>query len=104
MNDNLETTEFLLKLNADLHAKNEFGNTCLHKAMMFGNFYMIKMLIEKGSDPAALNDYNQTPVYFASNNLVHELGYTNYITNVVDMQDGKMINYKVPEPLIKDME
>ena len=39
--------------------------------MMIGNFYMLKMLIEKGASVEVKNDYDQNPIYFASNSMLH---------------------------------
>lgn len=74
--------------------------------MMIGNFYMIKMLVQKGASMEALNDYEQTPAYFASNSLLHELGYANFITDISKKVEGPLFEnkYDVPEPLVKDLE
>jgi len=73
--------------------------------MMIGNFYMIKMLVTKGASIDAMNDYEQTPAYFASNSLLHELGYTNFVTDISKKVDGILVEnkYDVPEPLVKDL-
>ena len=47
--DQKEIIDFLLQQSVNMHAKNEHGNTCLHKAMMVGNIQVIKLLIEKGA-------------------------------------------------------
>lgn len=70
--------------------------------MMIGNFYMIKMLVTKGASIESLNDYEQTPAYFASNSLLHELGYSNFITDISKKVDGVLVEnkYDVPDPLV----
>lgn len=73
--------------------------------MMIGNFYMIKMLVTKGASIDVLNDYEQTPAYFASNSLLHELGYSNFITDISKKVEGPLTEnkYDVPEPLVQDL-
>lgn len=35
--NNLKVTEYLIRLGANVNLKVQYGNTCLHKAMMIGN-------------------------------------------------------------------
>eukprot|EP00347_Sterkiella_histriomuscorum_P019366 403341903 len=83
-----ETVETLLKLGAEVNSKNEFGNTPLHQALMIGNGTnnqdIINLLINFRADLKALNDFKQTPVFFASKRLAKELGLQKLTASIVN--------------------
>ena len=43
---------------------------------------MITYLISKGADTKAVNDYDQTPLFFGSKRLLAKLGLLNQPTNI----------------------
>jgi uncharacterized protein len=58
----IETLQLLLDLGLDLHAANDAGDTALHAAIGGrGSEAIIRFLLERGADPLALNDQQQTP-------------------------------------------
>lgn len=79
---NLEMAKYLIKLGADIHGINQYGilfrlksigNTALHKAMLINDWDLIYLLLEKGADITALNDFDQTPTFFANKSLSHKV-------------------------------
>jgi len=67
--------ELLIKLGANLNQRGELGNTPLHYAFMVGNRIprnerIIQTLIMSKANPRIVNDFGQTPVFFASKQLI----------------------------------
>ena len=98
----VDAVEVLLRLGADVNAKNEFGNTSLHTAMLVKdenpkNERIINMLLNNGltsaniqSDQSAepysrvkqntanvrcLNNQNETPLFYASQKRKDDFGW-----------------------------
>uniref|UniRef100_A0ABD2XBU6 Uncharacterized protein n=1 Tax=Trichogramma kaykai TaxID=54128 RepID=A0ABD2XBU6_9HYME len=46
-----------------VNARDKYGNTPLHFAVLHYNDYVTKMLLRKGADPNAANDEGSTPLY-----------------------------------------
>jgi uncharacterized protein len=55
------TVEALLAHNADVHARDDKGNSCLHYASTWGNLKVVRVLIQAGADPLKRNDQGWTP-------------------------------------------
>lgn len=53
------------------------GQSPLHRACLSGDVAMVKLLLEHGADPNAVNDFQETSVHYASKRgiptLVHAL-------------------------------
>lgn len=43
--------------------------------MIMGKLEVIHMLLSRGADIEALNDNEQTPLYFASNKILNKFGF-----------------------------
>jgi ankyrin repeat protein len=69
-----EVTKVLLELGANVNLSNSLGNTSLHKAFMTRNMLTINLLLTYGASLVQLNDHLQAPTYFASTELINELG------------------------------
>ena len=55
-----DQTEFLKK-------KNEFGNTALHEATIYGNYEAVRLLVERCPDLLKeKNNYGETPLFLAA--------------------------------------
>ena len=63
--DGLELVEMLLDAGADIHATHSSGNTALHFAAFVGNAEIVRLLMERGADPAVRNSENRTPADLA---------------------------------------
>jgi ankyrin repeat protein len=63
-------------LGADFNGKNQFGNTALHQAFIKipHERAVINYLLSVGASVTALNDFNQTPLFFATKDLIRSLG------------------------------
>ncbi|XP_060075347.1 uncharacterized protein LOC132555028 [Ylistrum balloti] len=48
-----------------VHEKGWHGQTALHKACLMGDWSICFLLLEAGSDPNALNDFDETPLLYA---------------------------------------
>jgi hypothetical protein len=55
-------------------------------------------LISHGADISALNDFMQTPLYFASRRLIDDLGLSKFMTSVLTPQDAE-IGFKIKEEM-----
>jgi ankyrin repeat protein len=51
------------------------GLTSLHFAALAGNTDMVKFLLERGADPNALSEYNETPLHLTLRKTLHEPKY-----------------------------
>lgn len=65
-----ESVALILKTGININIRNEDGNTWLHKAMIKENERMINFLVARGADINALNDFKQTPLFYASSSLL----------------------------------
>jgi len=65
-NSYYEVTKVLLDLGANVNIKNSLGNTCLHKAFQTKNLVIINLLLFNNADLTIMNDYMQSPLYFAT--------------------------------------
>lgn len=59
------TIEVLLAHGADVNAKDDHGNTCLHDASAWGNLKAVRALIQAGADPLSKNKAGWTPEYYS---------------------------------------
>ncbi|OAL26124.1 hypothetical protein AYO20_10258 [Fonsecaea nubica] len=59
------TIEILLVHGANVNAKDDLGNTCLHNASAWGNLKAIRALIQAGADPLSKNKAGWTPEYYS---------------------------------------
>ncbi len=62
----LDVVKYLVAHGADVNAKNQFGNTLLHKASEYGYLDGMKCLVELGADVEAKNGGGNTPLHKAS--------------------------------------
>jgi len=68
-NNNLALAKLLLKMGADVNAKDKYGNTPLIKAVLrfdSQSFELIKLLLEHGADVNAKNEYKETALIIAT--------------------------------------
>jgi hypothetical protein len=63
--EDTSTIETLLARDADVHAQDNKGNTCLHYASAWGNLKAVRVLIQSGADPLAKNKDGWTPEYYS---------------------------------------
>lgn len=59
------TVEALLAHNADVHARDNNGDGCLHYASTWGNLKAVRALIQAGADPLQRNNKGWTPQYYS---------------------------------------
>ena len=52
-----DIVEFLIKLGADINARQKTGSTPLHGAAFYGHESIVKLLLENGCDPKIKNNY-----------------------------------------------
>ena len=60
LNEHIKTAKLLIDNGADINAKDNYGNTPLHKT---NNIEIAKTLIHNGADVNARNTYGNTPLY-----------------------------------------
>lgn len=72
----------MIELGSEIEGINEYGiyirsnvlgNTALHKAMLIGDYDMISLLLRKEADITALNDFYQTPIFFADKSISQKI-------------------------------
>lgn len=66
--DYLAVAKFLVEAKADLHAKDNAGQTPFHVACAAGNSDMAKFLFEASSDPNVVDNQGTTPLHAAIKN------------------------------------
>ena len=59
------TITALLAHGADVNARDEQGNTCLHNATAWGNLKAVRALIQAGADPISKNKAGWTPEFYS---------------------------------------
>jgi Ankyrin repeats (many copies) len=64
-NEDSSTVEALLSHNADVHALDNNGNSCLHYASTWGNLKAVRVLIQAGADPLQRNGQGWVPQYYS---------------------------------------
>jgi len=62
---NVELAKVLLAHGADLHARDERGNTPLHQ-VAGRDTTLVRMLLDAGADPGATNNHGATPLFYVS--------------------------------------
>jgi ankyrin repeat protein len=65
MKEQVEIVKFLVAEGADIHAKDNEGNTTLYDAFGSGNLDVVKFLVSKGVDVNAKDEYGGTPLHIA---------------------------------------
>jgi len=63
--EDTSTIETLLSHEADVHAQDGKGNTCLHYATAWGNLKAVRALIQAGADPLCSNHEGWKPEYYS---------------------------------------
>ena len=102
-NSYFEVTKVLLDLGANVNLRNSLGNTCLHKAFMSKNMLIINLLLSKNADLTILNDYQQSPLYFGTAQMINELGLSKYVTHYLNFKDFE-VNFVEVDDVKKDID
>jgi hypothetical protein len=63
--DDSTAIETLIACGADVTARDDQGNTCLHNASAWGNLKAIRALMQAGADPLCKNKAGWTPQYYS---------------------------------------
>jgi ankyrin repeat protein len=71
----MDAVQYCLELGLDVNARTRKGYTVLHGAAFIGNNEVIKLLIEKGSDPKAVANDKNTVVDMANGPFPHSVVY-----------------------------
>ena len=58
--------DYLISNEANINVKDEYGNTLLHYASLYGRSKIVKYLINKGADINKKNNKGNTPLHYAS--------------------------------------
>ena len=110
-----DIAEFLIKIGADVNARQQTGSTPLHGAAFYGHESIVKLLLEHGCDPKIKNNYGNTAAEEANEantiirtiilnsysdqilDLYHRLYYQGYVTNFVPIKndEDEVICYKM---------
>ncbi|KIW48491.1 uncharacterized protein PV06_01070 [Exophiala oligosperma] len=59
------TIDILIAYGADVNARDDQGNTCLHNATAWGNLKAVRALMQAGADPLRKNKAGWTPEYYS---------------------------------------
>ncbi len=77
-NRNMEMLQYALgkgRQHVEVNQRNKKGFTALHYAMMHSDHdEVILVLLTRGADPGAVNENGETPLFYASEYLLHRLG------------------------------
>ncbi|XP_014211288.1 ankyrin-1-like [Copidosoma floridanum] len=96
-----EAFVLLLSKGVDIHALNSLGQTPLHKAAMYGNYKVTKMLIEAGCDVNAIDNFGVTSLHYAatwnSPEVVNLLLQNGANVDVYDADDLDPLIYSIKE-------
>jgi uncharacterized protein len=87
------TVEALLTHDADVHAMDDIGNSCLHYASTWGNLKAVRALIQAGADPLQRNNQGWTPQYY-SITVQAEVYYRNLIAEWEKRKAEEVIRMK----------
>ncbi|XP_057336043.1 putative ankyrin repeat protein RF_0381 [Microplitis mediator] len=94
LSSNKPATELLLKMNADVNARDSSMNTPLHIASQTGNYHAAALLLSHGASMAAINSYNETPFCDAT-----DTGNLNilklFLTNGIHKNDPQLLNHSL---------
>lgn len=89
-NKDREFIEFLLDLKADVNIQCEEGNAPIHLVFLMNDEQMILKFLERGGDLNLLNDKRQTPVAFASQDMLDRLCLSSATAKVSLYQDYQL--------------
>lgn len=83
---NAENTERVVKLipDSDLSVVDDYGESCLHLAVLKGNIEMVTLLLENGIDVNMQNKKGNTPLHYAA-----DLGHTS-IAELILKNGGRL--------------
>ena len=84
---NTDEVLMLLKMGADVNARDEDGKTALHNASQSGYTEIVRLLLDNGADVNAKDNYGRTALHNAS-----ESGYTEIVRLLLN--NGADINAK----------
>lgn len=87
--DNPKTVTFLISKGALVNDKGFLGNTPLHSAAFYGDFEVVKILIENGADLWLKNDQQLTPIALAKKN-----GYFDVVVYLQEKEIDQLNNVK----------
>ncbi len=80
LSENLEMVTFLVNIyRADIHQKDENGNSCLHLAIKTQNFKIAEFLIQEGAKVNTKNNRGTTPLHVAT--FTNNLSITKLLTD-----------------------
>ena len=65
INENMEATKILLKIEKDLNRLDNYGSTMLHSAILNEKYELVKILLQAGADKAAKDKWGKSAVEFA---------------------------------------
>ena len=65
INENMEATKILLKIEKDINRLDSYGSTMLHSAILNEKYELVKLLLEAGADKAAKDKWGKSAVEFA---------------------------------------
>jgi len=69
----VDIVEVLLAHGADVNHQDASGFTAFHRAVMFNNIILVKLLLEHGADPLIKTNYDKTALEMASYFGFHEI-------------------------------
>jgi uncharacterized protein len=87
------TVEALLAHNADVDARDNNGDGCLHYASTWGNLKAVRALIQAGADPLQRNNQGWTPQYY-SITVQAEVYYKNLVAEWEKRKAEEMIRVR----------
>jgi len=69
--------KMFLMTGADIHMRNNGGNTALHAAFKVNNENILGMLIDRGANYKVINDNGETPLFYAKPETARKYGLYN---------------------------